>query len=202
MSIKERRKPTASSFSPLPADYTKMVNEVFSANFGERVKNLEGASEPRFVASGEIYSDEVVVRISLVETGKLSATTIHTSCDFDPKASSPTVEDLLAACVDAAGDLFTALFERGPDEEGNPALLSPALAALGSAPLQWTETEVAKRRIYLKVDKSNPVLDEAADDWLSKNDPDFKKRLADEEQQAESLFVVPPKKPGQGSGLH
>jgi len=201
--MKERRKTTSSSHSALPSDYIGMLCGVFAANFSDRLKQLPEAQKLQFLSSGEIYSDEVVIHVSLVEEGKLAATTVHASCDFDPKASSPTVEDLLAICVDGVGDAFSALFEAKPDAEGNPAILSPALTALGSAPLLWTESEVNKRRIWLKIDKSNPVLDQAADDWLAKHDPEFEKRQQEEEKEAESMFVLPPKNGGKaGNGLH
>jgi hypothetical protein len=201
--MKERRKQTASSHSSLPKDYTGMLSGVFAANFSDRLKQLPETERLQFLSNGEIYGDEVVIHVSLVEEGKLAATTVHASCDFDPKASSPTVEDLLAICVDAVGDVFSSLFEAKPDPEGNPAILSPALSALGNAPFEWTETEVNKRKIWIKIDKSNPVLDQAADDWLAKNDPDFEKRLKEQEKDAESLFVLPPKNGGKpGSGLH
>ncbi len=201
--MKERRKTTSSSHSTLPKDYTGMLSGVFAANFSDRMKQLPDIEKLQFLSSGEIYSDEVVIHVSLVEEGKLSATTIHASCDFDPKASSPTVEDLLAICVDGVGDAFSSLFEAKPDADGNPAILSPALSALGSAPLLWTEAEVSKRKIWLKIDKSNPVLDQAADDWLAKNDPDFEKRQKEEAKEAESMFVLPPKNGGKaGNGLH
>jgi hypothetical protein len=191
--MKERRKASPSTHSGLPQDYTKMLQDVLSANFAHELEAFKMTSPPEFRASGEIYSDEVVLHLSLLETGKLAATTVHASSDFDPKASSPTVEDLLAICVDAAGDLFSALFQLQPDAEGTPAILSSSLASLGAAPLAWTEVEVQKRKLFVKVDKSNPVLDQAADDWLAKNDPEFIEREKAELEASESLFVVPKK---------
>jgi len=201
--MKERRKATSSSFSLLPSDYTKMLGDVFTANFSDSLKKIPGHSSLQFKGDGEIYSDEVVVHVSLIEVGKLAATSVHASCDFDPKASSPTVEDLLALCVDGIGEAFAALFEARPDTEGNPAIMSPTLSALKGIPFQWTETEISKRKIFLKVDKSNPVLEQAADDWLAKNDPDFEERQKQADKDAEALFVLPPKKGAKGdSGLH
>ncbi|NDD91756.1 hypothetical protein EBZ37_06700 [bacterium] len=180
-----------------------MLTEVFSTNFSQNIEKLQENGDLYFRAEGEIYSDEIVVRVSLGEEGKLQATTVHASSDFDPKASSPTVEDLLAIAVDAIGDVFAALFEAKPDSDGKSPLLASTLSAFSGIPFQWTETEVSKRKLYLKVDKSNPALEQAADDWLAKNDPEFERKLKEAEQEAEALFVLPPKKGGKSdSGLH
>jgi len=201
--MKERRKSTQSSCSTLPHDFTQMLTEVFSTNFSQNIEKLQENGDLYFRAEGEIYSDEIVVRVSLGEEGKLQATTVHASSDFDPKASSPTVEDLLAIAVDAIGDVFAALFEAKPDSDGKSPLLASTLSAFSGIPFQWTETEVSKRKLYLKVDKSNPALEQAADDWLAKNDPEFERKLKEAEQEAEALFVLPPKKGGKSdSGLH
>ena len=201
--MKERRKSSSTSHSDLPSDYTRMLSDVFSANFGDQLKALPEGEKVKFVAGGEIYGDEIVVHVSLVQEGALAATTVLASCDFDPRASSPTVEDLLALCVDGIGDVFSSLFQVAPDSQGNPAILSPVLAELRGAPFEWTQIEISKRKLHLKVDKSNPVLDQAADDWLAKNDPEYRAQLAEQEKEAEDLFVLPPKKGGKGdSGLH
>jgi hypothetical protein len=64
--------------------------------------------------------------------------------------------------------------------------------------------EVDRSRIYVKVDKSNPLMDELADEWLQKNDPDYRERLEAEEEETENLFVTGPgvKKKTRGGNLH
>jgi hypothetical protein len=196
--IHERRKGTDSRHSELPLDYTQMVTEVFISNFADSVESMKLSPAPVFIAKGEIYSDEIVVHISLVQEGRLAGTTAYASSDFDPKASSPSVEDLLGLCVDALGDLFQRLFELA-QKSGTPALvLESNLQDLGEGqgglPLEWTQVEVAKRKIHLKLDRANPALDQAADQWLAKNDPEFLKNEEKNLKDAEKLFVLPPKK--------
>src|SRR6185437_7339432 len=95
---------------PLPLDYLKTVTEVFVTHFSEALATLKKLKKKnRFIVSGLIYPDEILLSVSLVEEGVLSATTAHASCDFDPTASQPTAEDLLAACVDALASLFSDL---------------------------------------------------------------------------------------------
>ena len=186
----ETRKAQEFRSSELPPDYLKMIMEIFASNFDEGLKALSKVhGKSRFEARGEIYPDEIVLAISLVSAGQIAATTAHASTDFDPKASSPTLEELLSACVDAAGTFFGDAFNpKKPDKITQ--LSSESLSALESAPFEWTAIEIDRFRIYLKVDKSNPVLDQMADEWLRKNDPEFKKRKKAEEEEVESLFIT------------
>ena len=112
------------------------------------------------------FSDEIVPCISLIEEGQLAATSPCTpACDFDPKASSPTVQDLLAACVDAIGAIYGELSRADQPErlEQSPA---NSLAAMEGIPFFWSEVKIDRHRIHVKVDKSNPRLDASADEWL------------------------------------
>src|ERR1700722_8392488 len=100
----ERRKTSQTKSSPLPHDYIKMIQEVFSANFESGLKILDkNQPSPYFEIQGQVFSNEVVVSVSLMSDQQISATTVHSSSDFDPKASSPTIQDLLSACVDSIG---------------------------------------------------------------------------------------------------
>ena len=195
----EFRKNHASKGSPLPLDYLKMIADVFAANFEaglKAVKKLEPKSKPKFKAFGMIYSNEIVLAISLgVGDEQLANTTVYASSDFDPKASAPTAEELLGASVDAIGSVFSYIFDDSKTDRIKQ-LLAESLASLDDIPFHWTKMEVGKLEVHLKVDKSNPELDEMADEWLKKNDPDLKDLDQQNERDAEKLFVTgKPKKP-------
>src|SRR5262245_46910177 len=167
-----RRKGEPPKFSPLPVDYLKMVCEVFTTNFDPGLKALRKLTQGdiAFEANGAIYSNELVLAVSLIEQDQIAATTVYASTDYDPKASSPTIQDLLSACVDGVGALFEQILS--PDnKERLEQIASESLSSMDNVPFYWTEAKVDRFRIYLKVDKSNPRLDQMADDWLSKNDP-------------------------------
>jgi len=194
--IHERRKSTESKFSELPSDYTQMVHEVFMSNFSDSVEAMKLSPAPVFVTQGEIYSDEIVVHASLVQEGRLAGTTAYASTDFDPKASSPSIEDLLSLCVDALGDLFQQLFELAEKSGDKANILDANLQDLGELPLEWTQVDINKRKLFVRVDRANPSLDQAADQWLAKNDPGFLENEAEESKKAEKLFVIPNKAAG------
>ncbi len=186
----EKRIRGQSKSSPIPADYAKMVTEVFNANFDHGLKKLAKMkkSPPRFVVSGAVYLDEIVLSISLLIGKELAATTVHGSVDFDPRASSPSVQDLLGVCVDAIGTVFSPLLSTG--DEQLVTLADEPLAALQGVPFDWTRIEIEKSRVFVKIDKSNPELDQMADAWLQKNDPKFKEHQELEEAETEKLFVT------------
>ncbi len=190
--MKERRKhhPKPQKSSSLPSDFLKMVGEVFANNFSEGLKRIRKVhADSAFIARGEIYPDEIVLSVSLIHPGQLQATSVYASADFDPKASSPTLEDLMAACVDASGTVFGLFFDSKHPERVDQ-LLEGTMAAIEDVPYEWTEVTVEKRRIFVMLDKSNPTLDEAADDWLAKHDPTHAEREAREHEETEGMFVT------------
>jgi hypothetical protein len=189
----EQRRPSQSKSSPLPADYLEMVNEVFTSHFDVGLKALsQFLPNPYFFAHGEVFSNEIVIAISLMSDAQIAATTLYASCDFDPKASAPTVQDLLAACVDAIGSFFGTLIS--PDVPENLAKLADeSLSSLENIPFQWTAMESDGKQIFIKIDKSNPKIDELADDWLFKNDPELKKIENENQKKVESRFFTGPK---------
>ena len=172
----EKRKTAISSLTALatslPTDYLEMVTETFTTHFEEGLKILEPhQTESQFEAFGEVYADEILVALSLFGKGNLSATTVYASCDFDPKASAPTAEELLSACIDAIGSVFGFLLV--PEKpEIIAQLASKSLSSLASLPslenipFDWTKIEADQREIFVKIDKSNPKLDSLADEWI------------------------------------
>jgi hypothetical protein len=183
----------------LPVDFLKLVKEVFSTNFESGLKALAKIkADPSFEAQGRVFVDEIVLAVSLIHEGQLAATTVYASCDFDPKASSPTIQDLLNICVDAIGSFYGA-YLNPKNRERLEQLADESLSALEAAPFQWTPLEVEKRQVFLKVDKANPKLDQMADEWLAKNDPRLEEREAEEQREMEKLFITGPKSKPSGT---
>ncbi len=183
----ERRKRTAGKSSPIPSDYSKMVADVFASNFDEGLKKIAKLKRgtAHFEVNGAIYLDEVVLSVSLLIGKELAATTVYASTDYDPRASVPQVQDLMAACVDAIGGIFAPLLI-----EQTEALADQSLSALSKVPFHWTEVAVERFKVHVKIDKSNPNLDRLADDWLERNDPARKAEAEEEHRETEKLFMT------------
>jgi pyocin large subunit-like protein len=191
---------SSSKFSDLPVDYVKMVNEVFTTNYDEGLKALAkiNPTPAYFSTTGRIYIDEIVVCVSLLHEGQMAATSVYASSDYDPKASSPTIQDLLAACVDSIGAVYSQLLSPETPKVLEQ-LANESLSALENVPYDWTEFAVEKRKVYLRVDKANPEIDQMTDEFLKKHDPDFQAETEEEQKETEKLFVTGPKR---GSTTH
>src|SRR5271168_5400750 len=157
----ERRKTSAMKSSPVPSDYTKMVGDVFSANFDEGLKELKKlkGTFARFEVNGAIFPAEVVLAVSLLIGKELAATTVYASVDYDPRASVPQIQDLLSVCVDAIGTVFGPLLAK----EEIAKVAEQSLSALKGVPFEWTAVTVERQKIFVMIDKSNPNLDQLAD---------------------------------------
>ena len=192
----EHRRPAnaGTKTADLPVDFLKMVKEVFTTTFDAGLKEVAKLkSNPQFSIRGRIYPQEVVLCITLLFDGQIAATSAYASVDFDPKASSPTIQDLLGLCVDALASVYETLLDPKHPERIEQ-LADESLSAMDEVPFEWTLVQVDKKKIYVKMDKANPVLDEAADEWLKRNDPEALKKIEDENRAAEELIVTGKKK--------
>ncbi len=145
-----------------------MVAEVFAQNFQEGLDAFEQLKrKSHFEVAGRIYNDEIILSATLTDAKSITATTCFASSDFDPKASAPRAEEILACCVDALAGFFGQYLD--PE---NPELIeqlaSESLSALEDAPFEWSSHTVNKRAIWLKVDRSNPKLEQMADEFIKK----------------------------------
>lgn len=191
----ERRKidnkATLQKSTPLPVDFLTMAKEVYLQTFGPGLKRLE-ALRPGAVhldLSGEIFPDEILLTLGITQEGHIAATTVYASCDFDPKASSPKAQDLLNACVDGIASILDHFFDEKHPERLE-SIADRSLAALDDIPFEWTPFTIAKRKVFLRMDKANPALERATDAWLAQNDPDYHARLEREKAETEKLFVT------------
>ncbi|MBC7693769.1 MAG: hypothetical protein H7222_18530 [Methylotenera sp.] len=174
----------------LPPDYTNLVKDIFSTNFGDGLKAYrKHAPSCRFAVTGAIYANEIILAISLVQDGALAATTVMSSVDFDPKASAPTAQDLLEASVDAIGTIYEDLLNPAKPDRLEQ-LASESLSAFEEIPFEWTRIELDRYKIFVKVDKSNPELEKLADEWLEKHDPQEDHIQQQNEKDTAALFVT------------
>lgn len=180
--------PTPKS-SPLPKDFLKMIIDVLNKTFHNGLQELaQSKKNPEFVVEGAIFPDEICLSAALVFENQLSATAVHASVDFDPKASAPTAEDLIGVCVDAVGGFFATLFDPQRKDLMEQVFFGESLSGIDGVPYEWTETKINKRKIFLRVDRANLRVDAMTDDWLKKNDPDYEELEKRADEEAAKLF--------------
>jgi hypothetical protein len=168
---------TAGKPSEIPLDFIRLVNETLTQALEPGMVEMKKIHpESAFHSYGCIYGDEIVLSVSLTHGAEiLAATTVHASVDFIPGQEKPSINELLALCVDSAGAVFQYYLDpEFPDRVAQ--LAESSLGALEDAPFDWSPikvTETQKSTIHVKIDKSNPTLDRLAEEWLRKNDPDY-----------------------------
>lgn len=153
----------------LPPELTAMIIDVFTKNFSEEALALNS----KFQVVGRFFPEEIMITVTLARPNALSCTSVHASCDFDPKASKPNAQDWIGIEVDAIGQVFELLLRsdkilrEAVGAESSNALADAAEKTGTNLPFEWSRIEIDKRRLFVKVDKSNPSLDQLADELLN-----------------------------------
>ena len=185
----ESRKRSALKPVSLPHDFLKMVEDTVSEKFNnELMAYREVQPNAFFKVRGELFSEEVLLAVSLMSEQALSATTAYASTDYKESDRGEILQTKLDLLVDTLDELFQKLFSEKNDQSSLKKLADPVLSILEDVPLEWAK--VGSTQVFTRVDKANILLDEIADDWLAKNDPDWAEKVARIEKATESLFVT------------
>lgn len=203
---KKQTQATSSTSSPLPVDYLKLVEQTLTQALEKgltEIKKTHPVSE--FYADGALFGDEAIVTITLSHgENNVAATTVYASADYDPAAEKPGLEATLGACVDSIGSIFD--FYLDPENPDRIAqIANQSLGALEDAPFDWTQASQTGVPVWVKIDKTNPRLEQAAEEWLMKNDPTYKASVKKEENESEEflndrLEAIKKAKSGSSSG--
>ncbi len=178
----ERRKKPAQNVpevkpSDLPVDFLKLIESTVSTALEAGLTEVKKTHpEAHFYSRGAIFADEIMLTLTLSYGPKvLSATTGYASADFNPLEEKPTVDAVLAACLDAIGSVFEFYLDpKSPEKIAQ--LAHHSLSALEDGPFEWTPIEITdevKIPVYVRIDKANPMLDEITEKWLIENDPEY-----------------------------
>ena len=187
MSYFNPRLSTSTKWTEVPADFLAKVRQVFQNQFKKQA--LEG----EFIADGQIYADEVLLRIGFIESGRLKQINFEASMDvkksnIDESAFADSEEVMLDE--DESKSNFGARRAAFADEEAEAAgdqsttmdRLFSCIDILGSLmeeyfaaeedieqvdiPLHWKGYEFEGERIYLQYSTVNTRLEEEANRLL------------------------------------
>lgn len=145
------------SFTTLPGDYLRLVEETFDQVFQKELLELRRERPAvKFQAEGWIYSNELTFSVCLGQEEALEARSFHTSFDFQPpEASGPFLEKALEVLEVLVSFYF----------EGSPSPLPEEWSL-------WEEVQGAASKhpslkVFVKVDRRNSFLEKEAVRWLS-----------------------------------
>lgn len=185
----------------LPLDYLKIVEETLNENLASGLKLLrEIHPVTRLKASGALFTDEVLLAITLSHgENQLLATTVYASADYNPQLPEPKMETILEECLDSVGSILNHYLH--PSHPERVAQLGGStIGTLEEAPFEWTKMEDTRVTVFVKMDKTNPALETLTEDWLMKNDPEYRKNddSGSEEFLQERLQAIQKAKSGSG----
>jgi hypothetical protein len=188
MVLPSRKRHTATPTS-LPKDFLNTVSELFKKQFKGKLK---GES---FLVYGAIHSDELVLVLSLTHPKSLRSASMHISTDLGKEvAEQPEkVTDQLKVMVDVAASWFAQCFEVAKGLDG-------VLEEMGELDPSWQQFDWEGKTLYVKLNRDNYALENAADAILRKAgfDPEDD---ADEDLEA-MLNEDDEGGPGGHGGLH
>jgi hypothetical protein len=151
-----------------------MIQDVFLKNFAKQLRG-KGKERETFVASGEIFPDEILVAVSLKNPKNLRMTTCYGSMDFPPpslipesgapgaiagSSASDAVQHAVNGCIDVIGGFFQSFFQ-----EDRPVDYDNEYCD------DWTAVDLDKTtRVYLRINRDNLELEAASDDFLERHE--------------------------------
>lgn len=175
--------------SDLPVDYLRLVEETLTNTFEKGLKELEKHQKVnKFSAWGAVYSDEILLTATLYHgPEQLAATTFYASVDYTPGQEKPTLELLLSTCLDGVGGAID-FFLNPENPERIEQIAGGNLGLVEEAPFDWCPEDFDGIKVYVKMDKTNPLLEGLTEEWLRKHDPTYRKNKAEDAAEAEEFF--------------
>ncbi len=184
------RLPDSTKWTEVPEDFLAKVRQVFQTQFKKQ------ATEGEFIADGQIYPEEVLLRIGYIESGRLKQINFEASMDVKKSSIDTSALDSDEAMVDGDEDYdaptsnFAARREAFADEVAEDAndksttmdRLFSCIDILGSLmeeyfgsesdidqvdiPLHWKGYAFEGEKIYLQYSTINTKLEEEANRLL------------------------------------
>lgn len=158
------RLPQSVQWTAVPAEFLAKVHETLS----EAWQLPEG--KLKILTEGRIYPEEIVVRIGLLEGGRLAQANFEISREIDKKTP---LMDQLTHCFDASFTIASEHLSAG--EHANTHLY----------PLYWKELKHQGKSVFFQFSTTNSALEAEADRLLGVEEGLFNSPASEDE------FVIP-----------
>lgn len=142
----EPRLKSSKKWTPYPKELTEQIREVVEVFFADYETN-----NGKFIIEGEIYPEEVLLRIGINRPGQLRQDNFEASLQYDVKQDKAI--DLVHIMTDFLGEAWINFLEDEPE--------------LSELPLIWQENIFEKRKIYLRYTSANTELEAEANRLLA-----------------------------------
>lgn len=152
---------TSKKWTAFPQEYLKQIEDAFRESFKDHLKSSQ------LILEGRIYSEEILLRVGLLEKGRLKQANFEVSMVYSTKSKDAV--ERIHDCIDAAASMMHEYLESPPDEDID-------------FPLSWKEYEFNGRPLFIQFSTVNSSLEAQADALLG----DSNKDLVNETNEAEA----------------
>ena len=139
----EPRLPTSKKWTAFPKEYTQQIREAFLETFPGELKGV------KLVVEGRIYPQEILLRIGMVEQGRIFQANFETSIAYN--ATKEDTLERIYNCIDATGDIMNEYFQH--DEEADEEL---------DLPRTWKGLQIDNEELFFKFSTENTELEAEA----------------------------------------
>jgi hypothetical protein len=143
----QARKTTSKKWTAFPPEFSAQIESVFKENFAEQLK------ESKLIVEGRIYPEEILLRVGVLEKGRLKQSNFEVSIDY--KSDDPEALDRIHNLVDVAASMMTDYFETDGEVE---------------FPYSWKEFPFKGHPIFLQYSTENSELEAQANALLGINE--------------------------------
>lgn len=156
-------------WTALPAEYLKQIETVFIEGFAAQLTGH------KLMIEGRIYSEEILLRVGILEKGRLAQRNFEVSINYSPKTKD-AVERIHNA-IDAAASMMNEHFEDPENDD---------------FPRTWKEYDFDNQKVYLQYSTVNSELEAQADALLGEADSDLVIEEAETEDALEAADEILP----------
>ncbi len=144
----EPRLKTSKKWTPYPAELLGQIREVVEVFFADYE-----VGDGKFMIEGEIYPEEILLRIGISRPGQLRQDNFEASLQYDSQKDKSM--DLINIMTDFLGEAWINFLEDEPEIE--------------DLPRQWQKNNFEKREIYLRYTTNNTDLEAQANALLGED---------------------------------
>lgn len=144
----QARRITSKKWTQFPAEFNQQIQSVFMENFGPQLK------DSKLIIEGRIYPEEILLRVGMLEKGRLAQQNFEVSVDYK-NSESETVLERIHALVDVAGSMMLEYFEKDGEVE---------------FPYTWKEFPFKGQPVFLQYSTENTDLEAQANAILGLNE--------------------------------
>lgn len=139
----QARKTTSKKWTAFPKEFTAQIETVFKENFAERLK------DSKLIVEGRIYPEEIVLRVGVLENGRLKQNNFEVSIDY--KSEDPEALDRIHNLVDVAASMMMDFYDSNGDID---------------FPYSWKEFPFKGHPVWLQFSTENSELEAQANSLL------------------------------------